>query len=132
MDMTARGTITLTDLVIDTNIGTYGPGDVIPDHHILDLTLIVPRTAVLIPSDDMAHVFDYDPLIADILQLPQSGHRATQEWLITQIATLCAGYSQIEGVEIYLRKTPVHGGTGTLGVRVFLNHEDLRQLVAIA
>ena len=132
MGMTAHGKIELTDLVIDTNIGTYGPGDVIPDHHILNLTLLVPRKAVLIQSDDMAHVFDYDPLIADILKLALRGYRATQEWLMTQIATLCAGYSQIEGVEIYLRKTPVYGGTGTLGVRLFFSYEDLRQLVATA
>lgn len=128
--MASHSKIELKDLVLDTAIGTYGPDDVVPDQHILDLTLMVAQSAVLIRSDEMTHVFDYDPLITDILHLAKDGHRATQEWLMTQIVGLCGTYPQIEGAEIYLRKTPVHDGTGTLGVRLFVDHDILRQFAA--
>lgn len=123
-------TIELKHLMLDTNIGTYGSEDVVPDHHLLDLSLTISGSAVLIPEDGMAHVFDYDPLIADILKLAKQGHRDTQEWLITQIVGLCASYSEIMGAEIFLRKTPVHAGSGTLGVRISVDHDALRQVAA--
>jgi len=126
--MSALSTIELKDLKLDTNIGTYGPEDVVPEHHLLDLSLKIARSAVLIPEDGMTHVFDYDPLIVDILNLARQGHRDTQEWLITQIIGLCASYSDILGVEIFLRKTPVHAGTGTLGVRISVDHAELGQV----
>lgn len=78
----------------------------------------------------MTHVFDYDPLIADILNLARQGHRDTREWLITQIVGLCGSYSDILGVEIFLRKTPVHAGTGTLGVRTSVDHAELGKAAA--
>ena len=126
--MPDTSTIELKDLILDTNIGTYGPKDVVPDHHLLDLSLTIARSAVLTPEDGMVHVFDYDPLIAEILDLAKRGHRETQEWLITQIVGLCASYSDITGAEIFLRKTPVHAGSGTLGVRISVDHDDLRQI----
>jgi hypothetical protein len=37
--MTRLARIELRDLHLPVSIGTYGPGDVVPDAHVLDLTL---------------------------------------------------------------------------------------------
>lgn len=126
--MTIASSIELKDLILETDIGTYGPDDPVPDHHLLDLTLDIAPKQVLIPQDGMAYVFDYDPLIADIKGLSKTGHRETQEWLMTQIVHRCAPFSDIHGVDIYLRKFPVDHGTGTLGVRLRVGHDDLTTL----
>jgi hypothetical protein len=42
-------------------IGTYGPDDVVPDAHALDLDLTISPDLVELASDDMAHIFDFDP-----------------------------------------------------------------------
>ena len=126
--MTITSSIELKDMVLVTDIGTYGPDDPVPDHHLLDLTLNIAPAQVLIPQDGMAHVFDYDPLIADIQVLAATGHRETQEWLITQIIKLCAQYTDIHGVDVYLRKFPVDQGTGTLGVRLGMGQSALAAL----
>ncbi|GFE51914.1 hypothetical protein So717_36670 [Roseobacter cerasinus] len=126
--MTTQSSIELKDLILKTDIGTYGPGDVVPDHHVLDLTLAIAPTLVLIEGDSMAQVFDYDDLVADIRHLAGQGHRDTQEWLVTQIAQLCARYTAIDAAEIYLRKVPVGDGTGTLGVRLAVDRADLARL----
>ena len=115
--MTSRSTVELTDLQIETRIGTYGPNDVVPSAHLLDLTLEIDSRYVLIETDGMDHVFDYDPLVAEIDRLARDGHYETQERLMTRIIGACAAYSEIEAVEICLRKTPVLGTTGCLGVR---------------
>ena len=122
--------IELRDLHIACRIGTYGAGDVVPDAHILDLTLTISPDLVLIAADDMALVFDYDPLIAQIDTLARDRHYATQERLMTRILQACASYSQITGAEICLRKRPVLAGTGTLGVRLTLDAAGLRALGA--
>jgi dihydroneopterin aldolase len=126
--MTISSTIELRDLILMTDIGTYGPDDLVPDHHLLDLTLDISPTQVLIPQDGMAHVFDYDPLIAELKTFAETGHRETQEWLMTQIGQLCARYADINGVEMYLRKYPVDPRGGTLGLRLVLGQNDLASL----
>ena len=126
--MTLTSTIELRDMILPTDIGTYGPDNLVPDHHLLDLTLCIAPTKVLIPSDGMVHVFDYDPLIVDIRTLAKTGHRETQEWLISQIAHLCATFDNIQGAEIFLRKFPIHQESGTLGVRLTLQQDDLVKL----
>ena len=126
--MTATSTIELRDMILPTEIGTYGTDEPVPDHHLLDLTLSVASTLVLIPHDGMDHVFYYDPLTATIQTLAKTGHRETQEWLISQIAQLCATFNDIQGVDIYLRKFPVHQASGTLGVRLTLEQDDLANL----
>ena len=126
--MTIATSIELRDMILETDIGTYGPDDPVPDHHLLDLTLDIAPKQVLIPQDGMAYVFDYDPLIADVKVLAKTGHRETQEWLIKQIVGLCAQYQDIQGVDVYLRKSPVDHGTGTLGVRLRAEHDDLTTL----
>ncbi len=123
--MTGHGTIELRDLKLDTQIGTYGPKDVVPDAHYLDLTLSISRQLILIAEDRMSAVFDYDPLIAEIVRLARDGHYETQERLITRIIAACATYPQIESAEIALRKWPVRSGSGTLGVRLFADSETL-------
>jgi dihydroneopterin aldolase len=126
--MATSATIELRDWVIGCKIGTYGHGDVAPDAHILDLDLAVAPQLVLIVDDNMAQVFDYDPLIARIDELARARHYATQEYLISGIARLCAAYPAIRAAKIALRKTPVLGGTGTLGVRLDLDEAALSAL----
>jgi dihydroneopterin aldolase len=126
--MANHSVVELRDLKLPTQIGTYGPNDVVPDAHLLDLTLCIPTDLVLIQTDRMQHVFDYDPLVAEINRLAQDGHYETQERLITRIAAACAIYTQIITAEIMLKKTPVLGNSGTLGVRVFLDAEALAAL----
>tara|TARA_B100000767_G_scaffold163191_1_gene153122 strand:+ start:336 stop:758 length:423 start_codon:yes stop_codon:yes gene_type:complete len=126
--MTLTSTVELRDMILPTDIGTYGPDNTMPDHHLLDLILSIAPTKVLIPSDGMVHVFDYDPLIVDIRKLAKTGHRETQEWLISQIAHLCATFDNIQVADIFLRKFPIHQESGTLGVRLTLQLDDLAKL----
>lgn len=126
--MTNYSTIELRDLKLQTQIGTYGPNDVVPNAHLLDLTLRIPTDLVLIQTDGMHHVVDYDPLVAEIDRLAQDGHYETQERLMTRIAAACANYPQIISVEIMLKKMPVLGNSGTLGVRTSLDENALSAL----
>ena len=128
--MTRLARIELRDLHLPVSIGTYGPGDVVPDAHVLDLTLAIAPDLVQVAADEMAHVFDYDPLIAEIADLARSRTFETQEYLMTLITQACASYDVIEAVELCLRKLPVLGGTGSLGVRLVLGSEDLAALRA--
>mgnify|MGYP006173668285 FL=1 len=128
--MPTRSTVELRDLALDCRIGTYGPGDTVPDRHLLDLTLWIDPALVLIAQDGMAHVFDYDPLVAEIERLAGDGFYETQERLITRIAAACAAHERIEAVEVALRKGPVRNGSGSLGVRLVLDSEALAGLRA--
>ncbi|TVS01836.1 MAG: dihydroneopterin aldolase [Rhodobacteraceae bacterium] len=123
----SNATVELRDLQITTLIGTYGSGDVVPEAHILDLTLEISPDHVWVNNDAMALVFDYDPLIADIDWIAQEHHYETQEYLMSRIVDACAAYPQIIALDIYLHKRPVRGGTGTLGVRLQLGPEALAQ-----
>lgn len=117
--------IELRDLSLPCIIGIYGPQDVVPDTHILDLTLTIAPALVYISTDEMTHVFDYDPLIADIIRIAESQQYETQEFLMAQIVKACASYAEIDAVEISLRKTPVFAGSGSLGVRLTLQPDDM-------
>lgn len=123
--MPARAVIELHALELATDLGTYEPDDVVPDAHLLDLTLGIDPSCVLIAQDGMTAVFDYDPLIAEIDRLARDGHYETQERLMTRILDACARHREIESVEIALRKRPVLAGSGSLGVRVSLDAEAL-------
>ena len=120
--------VELRDLRLNTHIGTYGPHDVVPDAHVLDLTLWLSPALVLIAQDGMSHVFDYDPLVAEIDRLAANGHYETQERLITRIVHACAAYREIEALDIGLRKSPVRQGSGALGVRVSVDAHTLNAL----
>ncbi|MGF1456930.1 MAG: dihydroneopterin aldolase [Alphaproteobacteria bacterium] len=126
--MPPTSTIELTDLVLTVDIGTYGPTDVVPDAHMLDLVLWIDPALVLIDADGMDHVFDYDPLIAEIDRLARDGPYETQERLITRILGACSRHPVIEAAEIWLRKSPVLDGSGALGVRIKVDGATLKRL----
>jgi dihydroneopterin aldolase len=123
--MSKLASIELRNLKLETQIGTYKPGDVIPNEHLLDLTLWIDPSLVFITEDDMKHVFDYDPLIVEIDNLSRDGHYETQERLISRIIEACAQYHQIQSLEIGLRKSPVRNETGSLGVRISMDQVTL-------
>ncbi|OYY07328.1 MAG: hypothetical protein B7Y67_18070, partial [Polynucleobacter sp. 35-46-11] len=104
--MSSIACVELKDLRLRTQIGTYAPGATIPDQHLLDLTLWINPELILISEDLMARVFDYDPLVMEIDRLALDGHYATQERLVTRIVEACAHYTEIESLEISLKKTP--------------------------
>jgi dihydroneopterin aldolase len=120
--------IELKDFQLTTRIGTYAPGDTVPDYHALDLTLWINPDLVLISEDGMAHVFDYDPLVIEIERLAADGLYATQERLMTRIVQACAAYPVIEALEMALRKFPVRAGSGSLGVRLAVDGAQLKRM----
>lgn len=120
--------IELRDLKLQTQIGTYGPGAIIPKQHLLDLTLWIDASLVLISQDVMENVFDYDPLIIEIDRLAGECHYETQERLITRIIESCAKYPEIKAMDIGLRKLPVRAGSGSLGVRLSVDSLTLNSL----
>jgi dihydroneopterin aldolase len=126
--MTRVAKIELRELQIAAAIGTYVKGDIVPDAHILDLTLTISPDLVQISADEMALVFDYDPLIIRINQIALGQKYETQEYLITLIVQACADYHQIVALDICIRKTPVLAGTGSLGMRLTLETQDLAAL----
>ena len=126
--MTTNACIELKDLQLQTQIGTYGPGAIIPKQHLLDLTLWIDSKLDFISEDVMENVFDYDPLVIEIDRLAGDGHYETQERLITRIVHACAQYPEIESLQINLRKAPVHAGSGSLGVRLSVNKTTLDDL----
>lgn len=133
MFVACRSTVELKDLRLKTQIGTDGPADSGPESHILDMTLWIDASLVLIAEDGMSHVFDYDPLVAEIDRLANDGHYATQERLLTRILAACAAHAQVDGVELFLRKTPVQAASGSLGVRILVDAatlDGLRQTTA--
>lgn len=130
--MPRQARIELRDLHLPASIGTYGPDDVVPDAHILDLDLTISPDLVQITSDSMASVFDYDPLMAQIAAIARSRTFETQEYLMTLIVQACAAHQEIDAIDISLRKHPVLGGTGSLGVRLILAAEELAALRAAA
>jgi dihydroneopterin aldolase len=126
--MKPHACIELKDLKLRTKIGTYQPGDTVPDEHVLNLTFSIDAGLVLIPEDGMAHVFDYDPLVLEIDRLARDCHYETQERLISRIVQACSVYSEIMSLEIGLCKSPVHNGSGSLGVKLHLDEAALNQL----
>lgn len=127
-NMSCTASIELRGLSLKTQIGSYKEGDIIPDEHLLDLTLWIDSNLVLISQDKMDHVFDYDPLVVEIEKLAMDGHYETQERLMTRIVEACASYPQIQSLEISLRKSPVRNSSGSLGVRLSVDQEDLSKL----
>ena len=128
--MTTNACIELKDLKLQIQIGTYGPGAIIPKQHLLDLTLWIESTLVLISKDAMENVFDYDPLVIEINRLAEDVHYETQERLMTKIVEACAQHPEIQSLEISLRKSPVSADSGSLGVRLSVNQKTLDDLRA--
>ena len=116
--MPSSSTIELKDLLLNVSVGSYGKGQLKPDHHLLDLTLEIDSKFVVIREDSMERVFDYDPLIDEISGICVQQHVNTQEILISRILHACGRYSPpLISAEIYLRKFPVNPNGGTLGLR---------------
>ena len=130
--MNTNASIELKDLRLRTHIGIYQLGDTVPDAHLLDLTLWIDASLVLIEEDGMTYVFDYDPLVLEIDRLAGDCHYETQERLISRIAQACSAYSEIISMEISLRKSPVHNDSGSLGVKLNLDEATLNQLRALS
>lgn len=128
--MTRQARIELRDLHLPAVIGTYGPDDVVPDAHVLDLTLTISADLVQIAADHMDEVFDYDPLIAQIAAIARSQKFETQEYMMTRITQACAAYSEVVAVDIRLSKQPVLDDKGSLGVRLILDHDDMAAIRA--
>jgi dihydroneopterin aldolase len=126
MNMIAK--VELRDLKLTTSIGSYGPNDVVPSAHLLDMTLAISPQLVHVGNDNMASVFDYDPLIEQIDSIARSQNFETQEYLITKITQACASHKEILSVDVCLRKEPVLSGTGSLGVRLQLTENDFEAL----
>lgn len=126
--MTRQARIELRDLHLPASIGTYGPNDVVPDAHVLDLALMISPDLVQVAADEMSEVFDYDPLIAEIADIARSQAFQTQEYLMTLITQACAAYDEVREVDICLRKSPVLAGTGSLGVRLILGADELEAM----
>ena len=123
-----KSTIELRHLALKPSLGTYGPEDVVPDVHLLDLILRIDPKLVLIDNDTLDHVFDYDPLVLEIDRLAQDGHYHTQERLMTWIVFACAAYQEIEAVEVHLCKQPVLRNSGSLGARLYVDSEELNKM----
>ena len=123
-----KAQIELTNLDLDIAIGSYTDGDVVPDKHILDLNLSIDPELVLIDEDQMDRVFDYDPLIREIQRMSREMHYETQERFITRIVDECVKYNEIKSVEVFLRKSPVFGSSGELGVRLVIGEPNLTNL----
>jgi len=85
---------------------------------------------VLIDEDQMDRVFDYDPLIREIRLMAEEMHYETQERFMTRIVDQCVNYGEIKSVEVFLRKSPVFGSSGELGVRLEVDETDLTNLRA--
>lgn len=126
--MTSTACIELKDLRLNTQIGTYAPGATIPDQHLLNLTLWINPKLILISEDLMDRVFDYDPLVLEIDRLAADGRYETQERLATRIVEACARYSEIESLEISLRKTPVRESSGVLGIKLYVDESSLTSM----
>jgi len=127
--------IELKDFQLQTQIGTYGSKDAISKQHFLDLILWIDSQLVLIAKDAMESVFDYDPLVLEIEKLTNDGHYETQERLMTRIVEACAKYSEIQSIEISLRKLPIRNESSSLGVRLIVDQAtltDIRTSVRIA
>jgi dihydroneopterin aldolase len=126
--MTSTACIELKDLRLNTQIGTYAPGAIIPDQHLFNLTLWINPKLILISEDLMSRVFDYDPLVLEIDRLAADGHYETQERLVTKIVEACAHYLEIESLEISLSKTPVRENSGVLGIKLYVDQSSLASM----
>lgn len=130
----AKATIGLEGLELPLDLGTYAPGDIVPEAHLLDATLTIDTALVLIDKDEMGRIFDYDPLIAEIEALAREGHYETQEFLLSRIAKACAAETAIQAIWLKLYKRPVRIApderkTCSLGVTISLNRAELDNLI---
>ena len=60
--------------------------------------------------------------------LCESEYYETQERLMTLIVHACARHAEIDAVELMVKKSPVLGKTGVLGVRLAVGPQELAEL----
>ena len=125
--MTQHAQIRLNDLTLPCQIGTYGTDDIIPDAHILDMVLYLDKSWVVINDDQMDRVFDYDPLIRNLLHVAGAQKYETQEYLISLMFQRCFDHCEIHAVDLYLRKSPVRSD-GALGVQISLTRAEFEDM----
>lgn len=126
--MTTACCIELKHFKLPTRIGSYAPGETVPEDHTLDLTLWISPDLVLIAQDGMAQVFDYDPLVVQIEQVSADTPYETQERLLSRIVEACAQYPAIESLDIAVHKFPIRPQHGSLGVRMHVSPAQLVHL----
>lgn len=120
--------IDLRDMELGLHLGTYS-GDAVPARrHLLDLSLAVAADRVLVAVDDMALVYDYDPLVAQIMRLDDGRRYQTQEYVLTQIVALVVADGWIIACDMFLRKLPGPAGSGSAGLRLHLTADGLAKL----
>ena len=125
--MAYQSSVKLRGLSLNCDIGSYAMSEVVPNKHRLDMELLVEKNLILIEEDEMAAVFDYDPLVEEIIQISLSGKFNTQEKLITLILKACLKYHQVKAVSLFLYKTPVRED-GELGITVNISEQELEKL----
>ena len=119
--------IELKNLPLDAKIGEQ-------DHentqyrHYLDLKFSIETGYVLLKSDHMQKVYDYDPLVANIKKLASSVNFQTQEYLTNCILNLCLEEKKIMDLEIFLYKKSATGSLGSLGVRLLISSTEMSSL----
>ena len=119
--------IKLNNLELNVTIGEYCCGSVFRHRHFLNLECEVDQKLVTIKSDSMDHVFDYDPLIRAIKEVSDGKTYKTQEKLVTLLLETCTKYPEISSVKLFLSKSPILDGTGTLGIEAILDQADLNR-----
>ena len=125
--MTYQSSVKLRGLSLNCDIGSYAMSEVVPNKHRLDMELLVEKNLILIEEDEMATVFDYDPLVEEIIQISLSGKFNTQEKLITLILKACLKYYQIKALSLFLYKAPVRED-GELGITVRIDEQELEKM----
>ncbi|MBB44053.1 MAG: hypothetical protein CMM44_09855 [Rhodospirillaceae bacterium] len=128
MGKTLRSSIELQNLKLNTKIGEYGEEDSAQFEHYLDLKFSIDTGYVLIHSDNMRDVYDYDQLVEKIEKLENSGRFITQEYLIKCIVDLCLKESKIMDLEIFLYKKSVTNLSGSYGVRLLVSANEMSYL----
>lgn len=131
--MPARAAVELVGLEIDLRPGPNG-GDAPrgagegPERNLLDMTLRLDPSLVLVPEDAMERVFDYDPVVAELRRIAAAEVYVTHERMLTLMAEALAADPRIEAAELFLRKRLDPGRAGDLGVRLSLDAEALARL----
>ena len=119
-----RAVVNPPDLMIETQIGTYGPGSVILGTHSLDLGLTIDPALVFIDQDRMERVLDYDPLMRNSDRLAPAKHSHTQERLMTRIVQAAADYPEISEISVRLCKTNALADSGEAGLTLVVDADD--------
>lgn len=118
------------DILLPCRIGFYRDNDIIPNEHRLHLRLSLDVELVLVGSDGMGYVFDYDPIRDEAMRLAAEQHYETQEFLLSRIVLFCARFREVSTIYARLSKAPVTSAGGSIAVGLELSREDLEQIRA--